>query len=181
MKAGHRLKAGDLRDRLLQTHCFIKETAKSRERLAQVRRVSKSLDRVRIKAKSNTIPFFQQTQWGGGRTERAREYPCSSYFWARNFMNGSKQLFLNAKNSEFSNQPHPYLYTAKLYSRTKYTLSAKALIKLSVIEWCPPTWPMSYNRRPMLNYITLYFGANWYCFQTECYLQRRNGNYFCDS
>lgn len=38
MKAGHRLKAGDLRDRLLQTHCFSKEMAKSKERLAQVRR-----------------------------------------------------------------------------------------------------------------------------------------------
>lgn len=32
MKAHHRLKAGDLRDRLLHTHCFIKETAKSKEK-----------------------------------------------------------------------------------------------------------------------------------------------------
>lgn len=32
MKAGHRLKAGDLRDRLLQTHCFSKEMAKSKEK-----------------------------------------------------------------------------------------------------------------------------------------------------
>lgn len=112
--------------------------------------------------------------------QRAKEHPCSSYFWARNLMNGSKHLFLNAKNPEFSNQSHPYLYIANVYFRTKYTQAMKALIKLSVIELMSSHFinELQQESNTQLYYLTLWGKLILFL---NCFLQLNNSNCFCDS
>lgn len=120
--------AGDFRRRLLQTHSFIKEMAESEEQDSSKFTEFANHLRVRIKANGNTSRSFNRRR-EKVREQRAREHPRSSCFRARNLMNGSKQLFLNAKDPELSSQSHPHLSAAKVNSRTKYTRSAKALTK----------------------------------------------------
>lgn len=128
--------AGDLRDRLLQTHGFIKETAESEEQDSSKLIEFANHLRVSIKANGNTSRSFNRRR-EEVREQRAREHPRSGCFRAQNLTNGSKLLFLNAGDSERSSQSHPHWFTAKVTSRTKHTRSAKAQTKCSATESTP--------------------------------------------